>query len=104
MVPVFWKAKQDIYVYIITLQVVVTVLSKLSKPLLPGILDNVYLLFSYIHLIQKLTEINEYINCLKKELTSDELNDDIRLSIRTLENLFNQSYNYFACIFSQEKL
>ena len=55
MVPVFWKAKQDIYVHIITLQVVVTVLSKLSKPLLPGILDNVYLLFSYIHLIQKLT-------------------------------------------------
>ena len=33
---------------------------------------------------------------MKKELSNEELNDDIRLSIRTLENLFNQSYNYFA--------
>ena len=41
-------------------------------------------------------EVNEYINCLNTELSNEELNDEIRLSIRTLENLFNQSYNYFS--------
>lgn len=41
-------------------------------------------------------EINEYINCLNKQLTNDNLNDEIKLSIRTLENLFNSSYNHFA--------
>lgn len=41
-------------------------------------------------------EVNEYINCLNKNLTYEELNDEIKLSIRTLENLFNQSYNHFA--------
>lgn len=41
-------------------------------------------------------EINEYINCLNKKISNDELNDSIKLSIRTLENLFNSSYNNFA--------
>lgn len=41
-------------------------------------------------------EVNEYINCLNKELEDSELNDEIKLTIRTLENLYNQSYNYFA--------
>jgi len=41
-------------------------------------------------------EINEYINCLNRKLTNEELNDEIKLSIRTLENLFNSSYNHFA--------
>jgi len=41
-------------------------------------------------------EVNEYINCLNRELTDEELNDEIKLSIRTLENLFNSSYNNFA--------
>lgn len=41
-------------------------------------------------------EINEYINCLNKKLTTEELTDEIKLSIRTLENLYNQSYNYFS--------
>lgn len=41
-------------------------------------------------------EINEYINCLNNKLTNEELNDKIKLSMKTLENLFNQSYNHFA--------
>lgn len=41
-------------------------------------------------------QVNEYINCLNKKLTYDELNDEIKLSIKTLENLYNQSYNYFS--------
>lgn len=40
-------------IYIVALQVVVILLSKLNKHLLPGILDNVYLLCSRLNLIQK---------------------------------------------------
>lgn len=41
-------------------------------------------------------EVNEYINCLNSKLANEELNDKINLSIKTLENLFNQSNNYFS--------
>jgi len=41
-------------------------------------------------------EVNKYINCLNSKLNDDELNDKIKLSIKTLENLYNQSYNYFS--------
>ena len=38
-------------------------------------------------------EVNEYINCLNKELSEEEFDDNMRLTIRTLNNLFNSSYN-----------
>lgn len=41
-------------------------------------------------------QVSEYINCLNKELTYEELSDELKLSIKTLENLYNSSYNYFA--------
>ena len=41
-------------------------------------------------------EINEYISCLNSKLNNNELNDKINLSIKTLQNLFNQSNNYFS--------
>lgn len=42
------------------------------------------------------TEVSEYISCLNNKLTYEELSDNAKLSIRTLNTLFNQSYNYFA--------
>lgn len=41
-------------------------------------------------------QVKEYMNCINKKLTYDELSDDIKLSISTLQNLYNSSYNYFA--------
>lgn len=41
-------------------------------------------------------QVKEYMNCINKKLTYDELSDDIKLSITALENLYNSSYNYFA--------
>lgn len=46
--------------------------------------------------IHKDTEVNEYINCLNKNLTNEELSDEIKITIKTLQNLFNSSYNHFA--------
>jgi len=41
-------------------------------------------------------QINEYINCLNKELTNEELSQELKNSISSLENLFNSSYDHFA--------
>ena len=41
-------------------------------------------------------EVDKYINCLKEEVKIDNLSDKAKLSIKTLENLYNQSNNYFA--------
>ena len=41
-------------------------------------------------------EINDYINCLKKNITEEEINEKIKLTVKTLKNLFDQSYNHFA--------
>lgn len=39
------------------------------------------------------------VNCIKKEITTDNLNDSVRSYIDDLNNLFNESYNYFSFIY-----
>ena len=46
--------------------------------------------------VDKDIKVSEYVSCLNRQFTYDELSDDIKLSIKTLENLYNSSYNYFA--------
>lgn len=41
-------------------------------------------------------QVNEYVNCLNQKLSSDNFSESLNITIRTLENLFNSSYNNFA--------
>lgn len=41
-------------------------------------------------------EVNEYVNCLNKQMNNNEMSSTIKNNINTLENLFNQSNNHFA--------
>ena len=41
-------------------------------------------------------QINEYINCLNKEIPQEEFNEELKNSVNELERLFNSSYDHFA--------